>query len=316
MAHNMKKGPPVAGMNARRATVSIRIRDMARTDLERVGEILFEAFSAGASRYGYASRVNSVQEGIAWAWAIFRHHPREILTAEVEDRVVGICCLNMRGVHGGVGPVAVDPSFHGKGIGRQLMDALLERAGDLQSVRLFQETFNPASFSLYCSLGFRPVEKLLDLFVDMEKRMKMELCSNVHESKEQDLDEIFIYDNTRSRFDRRPDLAYYLKWGKVFVYRSHSRILGYLACLPGSQSVQLGPLVAEGEEEARDLFQHALSMYSDLTSQTRVMSRDRFLVNSLQVFGFELYCVDNLMVRGSWRPDRCIEAFGRFPEGT
>jgi N-acetylglutamate synthase-like GNAT family acetyltransferase len=293
----------------------INIRTIARSDLDRVGEILFEAFSVAATQRGYAPRIDNVKEGVSWAWAVLRHGPNDVIIAEIDNYIVGVCCLNKRGMNGGVGPVAVDPKYHGNGIGHQLMTALIRKAEDLKSVRLFQEAFNPASFSLYYSLDFMPVAELLDLSVAREERQETVLCSNVQELKETDLDDICMYDHPRSTMDRRPDLAYYSKWGKVFIYRDGSQISGYLACLPGLQSVQLGPLVSDNEEYARDLFGHAMSVYSDHSFQTRVMARDRMLVRALKDVGFKLYCVDLLMVRGEWRPDKYIEAFGRFPEG-
>lgn len=293
-----------------------RIRNMARADLDRVGEILYESFNAGASKHGYAPRMQSAQEGTSWAWAVLRHGPVEPLIAEAENRVVGICCLNPRGSQGGVGPVAVDPAFQGRGIGRQLMNALVRKADGLQSVRLFQEAFNPASFSLYYSLDFMPVAELLDLSADAGRGQKADPCPQVSELTPNDLDELCTYDTQRSTLDRRPDFAYYVKWGKVFAYRHQSRIRGFLACLPGTRSVQLGPLVTEGEEEAQCLFRHTLAVFNDRPCQTRVMARDHALVRSLEDLGFRLYCLDILMVRGSWRPGRCIEAFGRFPEGA
>jgi ribosomal protein S18 acetylase RimI-like enzyme len=293
-----------------------RIRDMTKTDLHQVGDILFEAFSGGASKYGYAPRISSAQEGASWAWVLLRHGPRELLVAEVENRVVGICCLNPRGDHGGVGPVAVDPSFQSRGMGRQMMDALLVRAEGLQSVRLFQEAFNPASFSLYYSLDFMPVADLLDLSLNGEVRRGTDHGSKISELAAADLDALCAYDIPRSRLDRRADFAYYGKWGKVFVYRERTEVRGYIACLPGAQSVQLGPLVAEGEEEALCLFRHAVGFFGDRPCQTRVMARDHMLVKSLKKLGFQLYCLNVLMVRGPWRQSTHVEAFGRFPEGA
>lgn len=296
--------------------VRTEIRNMTRADLGRVGEILFHAFNDGATKHGYAPRMQSAQEGTAWAWAILRHEPHEILIADVDDRVAGICCLNTRGDHGGIGPVAVDPAYQGKGVGRKLMAALLTRADRLQSVRLFQEAFNPTSFSLYYALDFLPVADLLDLTADPGDRMGTKLCDNVSELPANDLEEAYAYDLPRSKYDRRADLAYYAKWGKVFVYRQATQIRGVMACLPGSRSVQCGPLVADGEEEAQCLYQHALAVFSDRQCQTRVMVRDRSLVRALQKMGFDIYCLNMLMVRGAWRPGRYIEAFGRFPEGV
>jgi GNAT superfamily N-acetyltransferase len=297
-------------------TIVTGIRDMARGDLERVGEILCHAFNDAAEKHGFAPRMRNAQEGTAWAWAIFRHTPHDILVADVNGRVAGICCLHPRGDQGGIGPVAVDPAYQGKGIGRQLMAALVKRADALQSVRLFQESFNPASFSLYYALDFLPVADLLEMTADPKGGKGAMLSDNVQELALPDLDEACSYDLPRSKYDRRADLAYYAKWGKVFVFRNESQIRGLLACLPGPQSVQCGPLVAEGEEEAQSLYRHALAVYRERPCQTRVMARDRALVRTLRELGFTIYCLNMLMVRGSWRPGPSIEAFGRFPEGV
>ena len=293
-----------------------QIRNMTRTDVDRVGEILYEAFKVGATKHGYRPRMDSVQEGKSWAWAMLHHGPSDLLVAEVESRVVGVCCLNRRGDLGGIGPVAVDPDFQGYGIGRQLMDALLARAETLQSLRLFQEAFNPASFSLYYSLNFVPVADLLDVFLNEGVEQKLDLCGNVSELTATDLDAVHLYDSPRSKCDRRTDFRYYINWGKVFVYRRQSHICGFLACLPGSESVQLGPLLAEGEEEAECLFRHALAVFKERKCRARVMARNNLLVKMLEELGFEVYCIGILMVRGAWRPSQYIESFGVFPEAT
>jgi ribosomal protein S18 acetylase RimI-like enzyme len=293
-----------------------QIRNMTKADIDRVGEILYEAYNGVASKHGYAQKMQSVQVGRSWAWAMLHHGPRELLIAEVENRVAGICCLNPRGDLGGVGPVAVDPYFQGHGIGRELMHALLKRAESLQSLRLIQEAFNPASFSMYYSLNFMPVENLLDLFLNEGIEQRLDLYNNVSELTARDLDAVYKYDNPRSKVDRRTDLAYYINWGKIFVYRDQSQIRGFLACLPGSESVQLGPLLTEGEEEAKCLFQHALIIFKERCCRTRVMARDYLLVKTLKELGFKLYSIDILMVRGAWRPCQYVEAFGIFPEGV
>ena len=292
------------------------IRDMTRVDVPRVGELLFEAFSSSASRHGYAPRLQTLQEATSWAWAILRHGRGDhLLVAEVAGRTVGICCLNERGRFGGIGPVAVAPAFQGQGVGRQLMRVILERAEGLQSVRLFQEAFNVASFSMYYSMGFMPVADLLDLSAAARPQGAPPISGRVDELRCDELDSLESYDHQRSGVSRRRDLEYFLKWGKVFVQGRGSDIRGFLACLPAAQSVQFGPLVADGEEEAILLYHKAAAAFREKACQTRVMARNRALVESLQSQGFRLYCLNLLMVRGSWRPGKSVGAFGRFPEG-
>jgi GNAT superfamily N-acetyltransferase len=296
--------------------MSAKIRDMAKTDVGRVGEILYEAFRLNASKYGYALQVQNAQEGKSWAWAMLHHGPRECLVAEVENRVVGMTCLNPRGDLGGHGPTAIDPSFQGKGVARELMQAVFKRAEGLPSTRCVQEAFNPTGFSFVYSFNYMPVATILDVFLDGGAEIGLDADSSISELAATDLDAICMYDHPRSGLDRRPDFAYYARWGKVFVYRGGSQIRGFLACLPGSRAVQLGPLLAEGEEEAEHLFRHALVLFGKRYCRTRVMARDHFLVRALEGLGFKIYCVGILMVRGPWRPGQCVEAFGVFPEGV
>ncbi len=296
--------------------MTAQIRDMTKADTGRVGEILYESFNSVASKYGYAQKMKRAEAGESWAWALLHHGSNELLIAEVDKRIAGICCLNPRGNLGGVGPVAVDPSFQGHGVGVQMMRALLKRAENLQSLRLVQEAFNPASFYFYYTFDFLPVENMLDLLLDKDVEQRTDLCANVSEMTAQDLEAVNGYDTPRSKSDRRADLAYYVKWGKVFVYRGKSEIRGYLVSLPGAETVQLGPLLTEGEQEARCLFQHAIAVYKNRRCQTRIMARNNVLVKSLIELGFKIYCLDTLMVRGPWRPGNYLEALGIFPEGV
>ena len=292
---------------------------MTKADIDRVGEIIFESFRFNASKFGYAPRLQSVQEAKTWVWSMLRHGPSEHLIIDVDNRVAGMCSMNPRGELGGVGPMAIDTSLQSKGIGRELMVAIIEKAEGLQSIksiRGIQEAFNPASFSMLYPLGYMPVEDILELILPGGAGQRPDLCSNISELTAQDLDAVHAYDSPRSKLDRRTDLIYYARWGKVFVYRNQSQIRGYLACLPGSGSVQLGPLVAEGEGEAECLFRHALAVFKERTYRTCIMARDYSLARALMGLGFKLYCISLLIIHGSWRPGRYIEAYGRFPEGV
>lgn len=292
------------------------IRNMTKNDTDRVGELLFESFNTVASKYGYAQKMKQAESGVSWAWALLHHGSNEVMIAEVENSIAGICCLNPRGNLGGVGPVAVDPSFQGYGIGLQLMQALLQKAENLQSLRLIQEAFNPASFYFYYTFDFLPVENMVDLSLEKGTEQRSELCANVSEVTAHDVAAVIDYDSPRSTSDRRADIAYFGKWGKIFVYRERSEIRGYLVCLPGSETVQLGPLLAEGEQEAICLFQHAVATFTNRSFRTRIMARNNVLVKALTGLGFKIYCIDTLMVRGPWRPGNQVEALGIFPEGV
>jgi hypothetical protein len=293
------------------------IRNMAKEDINRVGEIIYEAFNSVAIKYGYISNVNSVEEGSRLAWTLFHHGPCERLVAEVEGRVVGSACLSIRGDFAGLGPAVVDPYCQDKAMGKELISGVLKKAENLKSIRTFTESFNPAAFSLYYfSSNFMPVADVLDLFHNGIAQNLTDQSCNVSQTTMKDIEEIYIYDYPRSKLDRRPDIRFYINWGKVLAFRHQQKIRGFLVCLPGPRWVQLGPLVAEGEEEAECLFRYALMFYKGKNFRSRIMAKDYKLAKALKGVGFRIYCMNNLLVRGKWRPSKFIEAFGIFPEAV
>ncbi len=73
-----------------------------------------------------------------------------------QGRILGSNCLDERSIIHGIGPITVDPDTQNHGVGRKLMDAVLERvpAAGAAGIRLVQAAFHNRSLSLYASLGF------------------------------------------------------------------------------------------------------------------------------------------------------------------
>ena len=61
----------------------------------------------------------------------------------------------------GVGPITVDSDTQSKGVGRKLMQAVIEDGKNAAGIRLVQDAFNTVSMPLYASLGFEVVEPLV-----------------------------------------------------------------------------------------------------------------------------------------------------------
>ena len=76
------------------------------------------------------------------------------VVAEIDGRIVGSNFLDERDPIRGVGPITVDPEGQNAGVGRKLMEAVLERGEGAPGVRLLQDAFHMRSLSLYASLGF------------------------------------------------------------------------------------------------------------------------------------------------------------------
>jgi ribosomal protein S18 acetylase RimI-like enzyme len=82
-----------------------------------------------------------------------------------DGRVIGIVLLGIRGERGWVGGVGVNKAWRGKGIGRQLMGAVIAsgREQGLSVLQLEVIQTNTAAHNLYLSLGFQNTRRLLIL---------------------------------------------------------------------------------------------------------------------------------------------------------
>lgn len=85
--------------------------------------------------------------------------------AQIEGRFAGIGLLARRGDHGWIGGMGVAQAYRRQGIGRLLMNRLLESARGLGLRRVQLEVIsqNEAAHTLYLSLGFVDLRRLLIL---------------------------------------------------------------------------------------------------------------------------------------------------------
>jgi GNAT superfamily N-acetyltransferase len=141
--------------------MDIAIRPITDMDANACGRICFEGFRAVNERHGYPLSFPSV-EVATQRMANFIRHPSVFgVVAESDARIVGFTFLGERDTIRAVGPIVVDPAVQARGVGRKLMEAVLERARNALGVRLLQDTFNVQALSLYAGLGF----EARDIFV-------------------------------------------------------------------------------------------------------------------------------------------------------
>jgi len=136
------------------APLNITLREAEPGDAEALGQIVFDAFGAIHDHHRFP-RDFPVLEAATGLISMWVPHPAVWgVVAEVDGRIVGSNFLDERDPIAGVGPITVDPSGQNSGVGRKLMEAVLERGRDAPGIRLLQDAFHMRSLSLYQSLGF------------------------------------------------------------------------------------------------------------------------------------------------------------------
>jgi GNAT superfamily N-acetyltransferase len=133
---------------------SIELRPIEPADGEECARIVYDAFGGLHDHHRFARDFPTLESARELIGMFIEHPSIWGIVAERDGRIVGSNFIDERGSIKGVGPVSVDPGAQGQGVGRRLMEGVLKRGEGARGVRLFQDSFNMRSLSLYASLGF------------------------------------------------------------------------------------------------------------------------------------------------------------------
>jgi GNAT superfamily N-acetyltransferase len=142
-------------------TEAITVRPIERGDAAEAARIVYEAFAGIHDHHRFARDFPTLDAAAQLVDAFSSHPLIHGVVAEHDGRVVGSNFLDARGAITGVGPITVDPHAQASGVGRRLMEAVLELGARARGIRLLQDSFNTASLALYSSLGFEVREPVV-----------------------------------------------------------------------------------------------------------------------------------------------------------
>ena len=109
---------------------SVKIRPGLPSDIEPCARILFNAFGAIAAHHNFPPDIPSIEVSTELMTMLLTHPHFFSVVAELNGKIVGSNFLDERSAIAGVGPITVDPSVQNRGLGRRLMEAVLDRAGE------------------------------------------------------------------------------------------------------------------------------------------------------------------------------------------
>ena len=214
----------------------LRLRPGVIDDAKDVGKIIFDAFSGIADRHGFPREFPTVDIGIDVA-SYFLSNPG-FYSVVAEDtkgnsnKVVGSNFLDERSnIVAGVGPITIDPNFQDKGVGRQLMSNVMERARskNYPAIRLLQAAYHNRSLALYTRLGFDVREPISTL----QGKPISEVISgrSVRVATESDLETCNAICRAIHGHDRNGELRDSIKQGIAKVVLHGDKITGYTSGL-------------------------------------------------------------------------------------
>jgi GNAT superfamily N-acetyltransferase len=145
--------------------MTVSVRRGNGSDAATVGEICYKAFKAIADEHNYLPDFPSPDIAIGLLKGLIGHERFYDIVAEIDGKTVGSNFLDERNPISGVGPITVDPAIQNDGVGRALMQAVMERSAErgFLGIRLVQEAYHRRSLALYLKLGFEARELLVCL---------------------------------------------------------------------------------------------------------------------------------------------------------
>lgn len=140
----------------------VDLRPGTPADAAILGRICYEAFATISGQHGFPPDFPTPESGIEFVTMLLSHPGFYSVVAEIDGTIVGSNFLDERSTIAGVGPITVDPAVQNGGIGRLLMQNVLDRATErgFPGVRLLQGAYHNRSLSLYASLGFQVREPI------------------------------------------------------------------------------------------------------------------------------------------------------------
>jgi len=283
---------------------ALTLRPAEERDVERAGDVNFLAFYQVALAHGLPPVVSTPAESRRYMRYLLEFDPLGGVVAEEEGDVVGVGWLHPRGAVATIGPLAVEPAAQGRGVGRRLLERLVEVAGKgVPQVRLVQESYNTVSLGLYLSAGFRVVAPLLELELPAGTGLapaRAPAGLTVRQASSEDRVRLVGRDARAFGAQRPQSIDLYLRLGRVLVAEQGSALAGYGMGIGFATSAFLGSAAADDPEILLVLLG---TVGAELAARghgvrTLVPAGDRRVVEGLLGLGFRVFRACHYMVRG------------------
>jgi predicted N-acetyltransferase YhbS len=207
------------------------VRQATADDAPACAQILYRAFSTINAAHNFPCDFPDAEAPVGMLAFMFSQPSFYALVAEADGRIVGSNVLDERAVIAGVGPITVDPEAQNLGVGRTLMQAVIDRANQrgAPGIRLVQAAFHNRSLSLYTTLGF-DVREPLTCLQGRTRERNLPGCA-VRPAQFADLEACNALARGIHGFERSSELEHGMKQKTALVVERDGRVSGYASTL-------------------------------------------------------------------------------------
>ena len=269
------------------------LRPPTPDDVPECGRIIYEAFLSIAQKHNFPPDFPNANFGRNVAQMLIGHAQTHGIVAEIDGQVVGSNFMSKRDRIFGIGPITVDPKLQDKGVGRALMEHMLERGSGAAGIRLVHDAFNTVSTSLYAKLGFEIKEPLV--VMSGTASSEPPTTHDYRGMTRADIDECAALCERVYGFARRNELADVLGFAAPLVALRGGRIVAYMT-QPGFWPMNHAVAETDQDLEALLLFSATAAPISML-----VPSRRARLFRFLLEEGVQMVKPASLMAIGEYQ---------------
>jgi hypothetical protein len=288
----------------------IEVRQLTLDDVEAAARLLYESFSVVYRQRGHAPPFPNVDSAAWLCRAYLDLDPQGCALAEEGGQPVGVGFAHPRGSVASIGPIGARPGGP-PGVGRALMAHFHQLTKGCQSIRLFQDSFNPDSFGFYTRLGYAVVDVAPYLLTD-QLLPPMSRPRAVRLATASDLRLIEKYDLEHLGADRGRDLALLAQSGSALVLEQGT-LTGYLFYRSLPARVIIGPAVAESPDALSSLIDAVAASLPGRAAVIRGSGANPAVLRRAFERGFRVDHLGNLMVAGDYRYPPA-QLYALFPE--
>ena len=255
---------------------SIVLRSLNSDDVPEHADLLYSSFNAWYWKHGWKKDYFgcSPQETSIF-YEIYNDLTPGCSIAAFDDktgRMMGSCFYHPREHHVSLGIMSVHPNYSGRGVGRQLVNFILDytKDNDYKSCRLVSSAINMDSFSLYNRSGFIPRVTYHDMVINVPKEglgdVSVKGEENIREAMISDIAKMGDLEMEISGIRREIDYRYAIENPRGVLHASiyendQSCIEGFMISVKHPALNMLGPCVARTEEVAIALIKSEIGRF-------------------------------------------------------
>jgi hypothetical protein len=203
------------------------IRTAIPEDGPACGQICYDAFSTISAAHGFPCDFPGPEASIGVLSMMFSTPGFYCVVAELDGRIMGSNVLIEQAAIQGVGPITIAPDAQNLGIGRTLMQAVMDRVNrnGAAGARLVQAAYHNRSLSLYTSLGF-DIREPLSCMQGRTRERSVPGCI-VRAAQFSDESACNALSRRVHGFDRAAELAQAIQQGTARVVERAGSVTGY-----------------------------------------------------------------------------------------